>query len=479
MQFATHAALAGVPAGGARLDYLLTSKQPLYMQYRLNWHAQIRVMRELYTSFFKRVVHAPVAYIVNRLFGRLPNAQRLDRSHGASWRPVAVAFMRHAKECVVAVTPQALFFSGNDARLVAAAREGLRTCMPARAAVAKGPYRSSRHADLRARQMPQRTAVEKLTPFFFRRLMESVRTHPAYRAKPPRFSNRVDEAIHPSASMLASYSSEKTAFMTRALVHLRMFSTIRSDQFAHWRDDASGPEVARGLGASLVAFKQGRLVVPSAGLKQLLALFQRTYASGTSLAMHAKIFMPRLLRVYREGARWSRQTVTLARNVLTPSSDVTLRKDASAPPFQLQTARQGSDVHPAPAAWPLRHAFASRGQEGVLELAQARHELQAMVSLPREHEPLLPTPYVPSNQSSVALMYRQGSRPPAAQVSRQVQRIEQQITRKIVHDITQATPWRSDVEKAVLTPQVVRRLAEQVGGMMAQRIGLERYRRGL
>lgn len=77
------------------------------------------------------------------------------------------------------------------------------------------------------------------------------------------------------------------------------------------------------------------------------------------------------------------------------------------------------------------------------------------------------------------MAYRETPRPPELHWSKQVQRIEQQITRNIVHNITQAMPWRGDMEKAVLTPRVMRELAERVGGLMTQRIGLERYRRGL
>ena len=78
-----------------------------------------------------------------------------------------------------------------------------------------------------------------------------------------------------------------------------------------------------------------------------------------------------------------------------------------------------------------------------------------------------------------ALDYRQAAPLARIDLTKQVQRIEHQITRKVVHEIVQATPWRNQVEKALLTPSVVRELAEKVSSVMLRRSGLERYRRGL
>lgn len=98
---------------------------------------------------------------------------------------------------------------------------------------------------------------------------------------------------------------------------------------------------------------------------------------------------------------------------------------------------------------------------------------------PAAHQPTAARSFIQASLPAVTLAYRETAARPELHLSRQVQRIEQHITRKIVQEITQATPWRAEVEKTVLTPRVVRELAEQVTGLMTQRIGLERYRRGL
>jgi len=85
--------------------------------------------------------------------------------------------------------------------------------------------------------------------------------------------------------------------------------------------------------------------------------------------------------------------------------------------------------------------------------------------------------YTMSNRT--ALVYRQVTPLAPVNLTKQVQRIEHQITRKVVHEIAQTTSWRTQVEKALLTPGVVRELAEQVSSMMVRRSGLERYRRWL
>lgn len=73
--------------------------------------------------------------------------------------------------------------------------------------------------------------------------------------------------------------------------------------------------------------------------------------------------------------------------------------------------------------------------------------------------------------------------PPAAPspvaLQRQVERIGQQVTRRIVHEMMPPAPSREQMEQAVLAPRVVRELTRQVASMMAQRVSLERYRRGL
>ncbi|WP_266168303.1 hypothetical protein [Dyella subtropica] len=82
-------------------------------------------------------------------------------------------------------------------------------------------------------------------------------------------------------------------------------------------------------------------------------------------------------------------------------------------------------------------------------------------------------------QPSAALIYRKSPVQAPVDLGQQVKRIEQHVTRKVVHEIAQATPWRGHMEKAMLTPRMVHELAEQVAGLMTRHSSLERYRRGL
>ncbi|QDQ28003.1 hypothetical protein FNU76_17545 [Chitinimonas arctica] len=75
--------------------------------------------------------------------------------------------------------------------------------------------------------------------------------------------------------------------------------------------------------------------------------------------------------------------------------------------------------------------------------------------------------------------YRHPPRAATVDIRKQAQLIERQLQRKIMHEIVQATPWRGQLEQALLSPQLVHSLAERVSGVLAQRSGLERYRRGL
>lgn len=74
--------------------------------------------------------------------------------------------------------------------------------------------------------------------------------------------------------------------------------------------------------------------------------------------------------------------------------------------------------------------------------------------------------------------YRQQPKAAPPDLRQQVQKIEQQIHKKVVHEIAQTTPWRSQLNDALLSPQVVRSLADQVSRALGQRASLERYRRG-
>ncbi|MBB6064889.1 hypothetical protein [Pseudoxanthomonas broegbernensis] len=76
-------------------------------------------------------------------------------------------------------------------------------------------------------------------------------------------------------------------------------------------------------------------------------------------------------------------------------------------------------------------------------------------------------------------VYRKPAVTPTATPEHQVQRIEQQITRKVIQEIAQTAPWRAQMEQAVVTPRLLHTLADQVAGELNRRVGLQRYRRGL
>jgi hypothetical protein len=57
--------------------------------------------------------------------------------------------------------------------------------------------------------------------------------------------------------------------------------------------------------------------------------------------------------------------------------------------------------------------------------------------------------------------------------------LQQQVVRQVTQELAQNTPWRGQLEQAVLAPRVLRELTERVAGAIAGRQGLERYRRGL
>lgn len=147
--------------------------------------------------------------------------------------------------------------------------------------------------------------------------------------------------------------------------------------------------------------------------------------------------------------------------------------------FELWPAKtaSGGNIILFPRISIIRHIHALPGQErgtrrvGSAQGASTVHATQAQNDFSTWQ------PYTAAHRT--ALVYRQVTPIAPVNLTKQVQRIEHQITRKVVHEIVQATPWRQQVEKALLTPGIVHELAQQVSNMMLRRSGLERYRRGL
>lgn len=86
-----------------------------------------------------------------------------------------------------------------------------------------------------------------------------------------------------------------------------------------------------------------------------------------------------------------------------------------------------------------------------------------------------------SSAANTVLVYRATplASPSPVAIQRQIERIGQQVTRRVVHEMVPQVPSLEQMEQAVLAPRVVRELTRQVASMMSQRVSLERYRRGL
>ena len=80
---------------------------------------------------------------------------------------------------------------------------------------------------------------------------------------------------------------------------------------------------------------------------------------------------------------------------------------------------------------------------------------------------------------TTTLAFRRTPRVAATDSTRQTCQLQQQVARQVTQELAQNTPWRGQLEQAVLAPRVLRELTERVAGAIAGRQGLERYRRGL
>jgi len=542
MRFATHGVLAGMSPDGAPLFYLATARQSLQLQYRLNWQGRIQVMRDLSALLVERVLHTRVMNLVERLlFSRLSPALRL--SHGHSVSPLSIVDrlrrQRDSRSETSLATlrpttaPNAIFVSPDPAREPRWAVEhspGDRSAQRRFTwSVARpGHGMSGPNVRINTSRVLFRHVLETLR--LFRGSTLDVARHAAYSG---------EDSVDAVGPMLTRHPLAPTILALRAAASPRFFFGLRgSETMFRWlrtSDPRRGPgsgfgsalvrylqtqvvtaaqlakhsslaRVARGVGSSLplahMAFLAGRQTSrevpatsrenrtsdassawimsakPAIGPRPLLALFRSAHASGMNVSTLINSFVSRLSRVFKQDTRWRTQTSGLVREPPNASlADV--QKAASVPSLLLQLLSKSGDIALPRAAGFARSNSPSRRQRlSLTSRLVSRHEHRTTVSLVQGYEPALATAYG-QGQPPPVMAYRETPRPPELQWSKQVQRIEQQITRNIVHNITQAMPWRGDMEKAVLTPRVMRELAEQVGGLMTQRIGLERYRRGL
>lgn len=91
--------------------------------------------------------------------------------------------------------------------------------------------------------------------------------------------------------------------------------------------------------------------------------------------------------------------------------------------------------------------------------------------------PSMPRSY--AGTPSTTLTFRRTPRAVAPDAKRQTSQLQQQVVRQVTQELAQNTPWRGQLEQAVLAPRVLRELTDRVAGAITGRQGLERYRRGL
>jgi hypothetical protein len=123
------------------------------------------------------------------------------------------------------------------------------------------------------------------------------------------------------------------------------------------------------------------------------------------------------------------------------------------------------------ATMPLRAMPRATAQFRLVSSASARAAAVSF-ALPRSY----------AGTPAAILSYRRTPRaatPDTTHRSSQSSQLQQQVVRQVTQELTQNTPWRGQLEQAVLAPRVLRELTERVAGAIAGRQGLERYRRGL
>lgn len=73
---------------------------------------------------------------------------------------------------------------------------------------------------------------------------------------------------------------------------------------------------------------------------------------------------------------------------------------------------------------------------------------------------------------------RGGARAAVSEAQYQVQRITSVVQSRVVHEISQASPWRHELREALRSPEVLRQLTDRIGRAIDRRADVDRYRRG-
>lgn len=448
MRFATHQPLRGAADRGVELRYLIVPTRAPYGDYRIRWHGRALVAREISALAFERNVQARVTLMLRKIATSLFAHGRV--THDRDSAGMALAFVAAAQRIRQMYRwPAGLFRRGepswsvrNERRLVSLWRRFAKnTGIDASRAFELLPTRLFSATNGAKRSVPPAVMVMHMPT---RVTLVSWRM-PAYSRFFPREGGSAWQ--RPSVltlSLAPTGNQERPKQIRRRL--------------------APGPvetalEVVVTRQAMTVLQQRHRLdggVAPKPGLSRF------PFALAPADRTHATRHAPMMVLVHS----------------LVQAVPRTL---SSASIFPWRSISESVHVR---MAWPSPRGV-GENRRGRVPIArwreQARHAVTSVLRMPPPpaHPPISPHSAIQKGLPAVTLAYREALPPPELHLSKHVQRIEQHITRKIVQDIAQATPWRGELEKAVLTPRVVRELAEQVTGLMTQRIGLERYRRGL
>lgn len=82
-------------------------------------------------------------------------------------------------------------------------------------------------------------------------------------------------------------------------------------------------------------------------------------------------------------------------------------------------------------------------------------------------------------RQGTVLAYRRAARSSGPEIHQQIQKITRHVQSKVIHDISQNTPWRGELREALRSPDLMRLLTDQISRAIDRRDGIDRYRRGL
>lgn len=438
LRLMTHHALSGMAGDQVELYYLKMLVPPVQMQYRLIWQGRVMVNMLNHTLRVARLLSRHMTTPMHGIWA----LSRAIRDTVKSWLPGTrtTRISRDASPAIIRYIAQSMPWRHDDtARLAkAAARDShLRLAISGNGAVnlpslmrygTDGMRVISRFSSYRQTiYKPLMQVLSHIASLSFQRILSSGKVaHIAGRA---------------ARQMLARHD-----FVRLLSRNIAGNSTLVAA--TPWRLD--GPALSQDMS------KSGPEAY--AVLKSMHFTVAETVRSLRHREMHS------LRRVVR--GVWARHESSLSRRMF---SSHHLRSIRSSFAISRWSRRQGETVHAEAALSSPQNRFALPSRRSVERVPLGELARSVVMTALQNY----------AASRAVALGYRKTPVPSSQLVDKQVQRIEQRITRKMALEIAQATPSRETMERALLTPRTVQELAEKVIGMMAQRTGLERYRRGL